>query len=166
MFWALNGATAIPRRASARHKPVTTSDFPASDDVPAIRTPLDVVTVLPTGAVYGRVRRAVARLPDPDHLCLAMPLPLSNRDLLGGRRTRWRHRDRHWTANRLCECCPGREYGRRWRSNLRGHRDQRSRRTQRRRPTDCCSRGSIGISHGHAIPDATSHSINLAASEA
>ena len=40
MFCALNGATSIPRRRSARHRPVTTSDFPASEDVPAITTPL------------------------------------------------------------------------------------------------------------------------------
>jgi uncharacterized protein YkwD len=53
MFCALNGATAIPRRAKARHKPVTTSDLPASDDVPAISTPLDSAVLLPTGAVYG-----------------------------------------------------------------------------------------------------------------
>ena len=53
MFWALNGATAMPRRASARHNPVTTSDFPASEDVPATRTPLDPPASLPTGAVYG-----------------------------------------------------------------------------------------------------------------
>ena len=37
----------------ARHNPVTTSDFPASEDVPAIRTPLDPPASLPTGAVYG-----------------------------------------------------------------------------------------------------------------
>jgi hypothetical protein len=53
MFWALNGATGTPRRARARHNPVTTSDFPASEDVPAIRTPLDPPASLPTGAVYG-----------------------------------------------------------------------------------------------------------------
>ena len=41
------------RRASARHNPVTTSDFPASEDVPATRTPLDPPASLPTGAVYG-----------------------------------------------------------------------------------------------------------------
>ena len=41
MFCALNGATAMPRRANARHNPVTTSDLPASEDVPAIRRPLD-----------------------------------------------------------------------------------------------------------------------------
>ncbi len=40
MFCALNGATSRPRRRSARHSPVTTSDFPASEDVPAITTPL------------------------------------------------------------------------------------------------------------------------------
>jgi uncharacterized protein YkwD len=53
MFCALKGATTTPRRASARHKPVTTSDLPTSEDVPAIRTPLDVPVALPTGAVYG-----------------------------------------------------------------------------------------------------------------
>jgi hypothetical protein len=37
MFWALNGATRIPRRANARHRAVVTTDFPASDVVPAIR---------------------------------------------------------------------------------------------------------------------------------
>ena len=68
MFCALNGATARPRRANARHNPVTISDLPASEDVPAIRTPLDApvsellvpfrdsqlsTPSLPTGAVYG-----------------------------------------------------------------------------------------------------------------
>ena len=53
MFCALNGATAMPRRARARHNPVATNDFPASEDVPAIRTPLDSPVSLPTGAVYG-----------------------------------------------------------------------------------------------------------------
>ena len=55
MFCALKGATAMPRRASARHKPVTTSDFPASEDVPAIRTPLDV-------AGFAAHRRSVRRV--------------------------------------------------------------------------------------------------------
>jgi hypothetical protein len=40
MFWALYGATSIPRRRAARHSPVTTSDLPASDEVPHTRTPL------------------------------------------------------------------------------------------------------------------------------
>jgi uncharacterized protein YkwD len=68
MFCALNGATAMPRRAKTRHNPVTMSDLPASEDVPAIRTPLDApvsellaqfrgsqpsTLSLPTGAVYG-----------------------------------------------------------------------------------------------------------------
>jgi uncharacterized protein YkwD len=73
MFCALNGATAMPRRANTRHNPVTMSDLPASEDVPAIRTPLDApvsellvsellaqfrgshlsTLSLPTGAVYG-----------------------------------------------------------------------------------------------------------------
>jgi len=52
MFCALNGATSIPRRATARHNPVTTSDLPASEDVPAISRPLEPSSV-PTGAVYG-----------------------------------------------------------------------------------------------------------------
>ena len=39
MFCALNGATAIPRRASARQSPVTTNDLPASEDVPATSSP-------------------------------------------------------------------------------------------------------------------------------
>ena len=34
MFWALNGATRTPLRASSRHRPVTTSDLPASEVVP------------------------------------------------------------------------------------------------------------------------------------
>ena len=34
MFWALNGATRTPRRASERHSAVTTVDLPAPDDVP------------------------------------------------------------------------------------------------------------------------------------
>src|SRR4051812_21259799 len=36
MFWALNGATFTPRRASSRHSPVTTWLFPASLVVPQI----------------------------------------------------------------------------------------------------------------------------------
>lgn len=40
MFWALNGATCSPRLASARRAPVTTSDLPASEEVPANRMPL------------------------------------------------------------------------------------------------------------------------------
>jgi len=52
MFCALNGATVIPRRASTRHNPVTINDLPASEDVPAISTPLEPPS-LPTGAVYG-----------------------------------------------------------------------------------------------------------------
>ena len=39
MFWALNGATETPRRASTRQSPVTTSDLPASEDVPATSRP-------------------------------------------------------------------------------------------------------------------------------
>jgi hypothetical protein len=39
MFWALKGATATPRRASRRQSPVTTSDFPASEEVPATSSP-------------------------------------------------------------------------------------------------------------------------------
>jgi hypothetical protein len=53
MFCALKGATANPRRASARHRPVTTSDLPTSEDVPATRTPVEVAVALLTGAVYG-----------------------------------------------------------------------------------------------------------------
>src|ERR1700733_10781900 len=34
MFWPLNGATATPRRAKSRHRPVVTVDLPASDAVP------------------------------------------------------------------------------------------------------------------------------------
>ena len=34
MFWALNGATRTPRRASSRHSPATTNDLPASLVVP------------------------------------------------------------------------------------------------------------------------------------
>src|SRR4051794_13671819 len=34
MFWALNGATRTPRRASTRHRPATTVDLPALDVVP------------------------------------------------------------------------------------------------------------------------------------
>src|SRR5262245_48568854 len=34
MFWALNGATLIPRRAKIRHKAATIMLFPAEDDVP------------------------------------------------------------------------------------------------------------------------------------
>jgi hypothetical protein len=39
----LKGATDQPLRARCRHRPVTTSDFPASEEVPAIRTPAAVV---------------------------------------------------------------------------------------------------------------------------
>ena len=39
MFWALKGATATPRRASSRQSPVTTSDLPASEEVPATSSP-------------------------------------------------------------------------------------------------------------------------------
>ena len=40
MFWALNGATRTPRRASSRHSPVTTVLLPASLAVPhTIRPP-------------------------------------------------------------------------------------------------------------------------------
>src|SRR5690349_13580344 len=35
MFCALNGATRTPRRANNRHRPATTTDFPASELVPA-----------------------------------------------------------------------------------------------------------------------------------
>ena len=35
MFCALYGATRRPRRANARHRPVVTTDLPASDVVPA-----------------------------------------------------------------------------------------------------------------------------------
>ena len=48
MFCALNGATETPRRASARQSPVTTSDLPASEDVPATRIPLADPVVLTT----------------------------------------------------------------------------------------------------------------------
>ena len=37
MFCALNGATRTPRRLSARHSPVVTTDLPASEVVPATR---------------------------------------------------------------------------------------------------------------------------------
>jgi len=40
MFWALYGATRTPRRANARHRPVVTTLFPASDVVPATSSPL------------------------------------------------------------------------------------------------------------------------------
>jgi len=41
MFCALNGATRIPLRASNLHRPATTTDFPASELVPATsRAPL------------------------------------------------------------------------------------------------------------------------------
>jgi uncharacterized protein YkwD len=43
----------MPRRARVRHKPVTIMDLPASEDVPAIRTPELSTVRLPTGAVYG-----------------------------------------------------------------------------------------------------------------
>ena len=37
MFWALNGATFTPWRASSRHSPATTNDLPASLVVPHTR---------------------------------------------------------------------------------------------------------------------------------
>ena len=40
MFWALYGATRTPRRANARHSPVVTTLFPASEVVPATSSPL------------------------------------------------------------------------------------------------------------------------------
>ena len=43
MFWALNGATRTPRRASSRHSPATTNDLPASLVVPHTTQP-DPVT--------------------------------------------------------------------------------------------------------------------------
>jgi hypothetical protein len=50
----------MPRRDSTRHNPVTTNDLPASEDVPAISTPLEPPS-LPTGAVYGvSAERSVA----------------------------------------------------------------------------------------------------------
>ena len=49
MFCALNGATETPRRASARQSPVTTSDLPASEEVPATRSPLADPWVPTTG---------------------------------------------------------------------------------------------------------------------
>src|SRR5271170_7815391 len=53
MFCALNGATRTPRRASRRHSPATTTDFPASELVPA--TSSDPLTFY---------RRADAKAPD------------------------------------------------------------------------------------------------------
>jgi hypothetical protein len=35
MFWALYGATCTPLRDSHRHNPMVSTDFPASDVVPA-----------------------------------------------------------------------------------------------------------------------------------
>ena len=53
MFCALNGATLIPARASARHRPVTTRDLPASEEVPATSRPLAPPPSARIGAVYG-----------------------------------------------------------------------------------------------------------------
>ena len=36
MFWGLNGATRSPRRRATRHNPATTTDLPASEQVPWI----------------------------------------------------------------------------------------------------------------------------------
>src|SRR4030088_2532552 len=44
MFCALNGATRIPLRASRRHSPATTIDFPASEVVPATSSAPEVLT--------------------------------------------------------------------------------------------------------------------------
>ena len=71
MFCALNGATAMPRRASARHNPVTTSDFPASEDVPAIRTPLDSPAHRCPPAQCTACPHDDRRLLEPVQLCLA-----------------------------------------------------------------------------------------------
>ncbi len=38
MFWALNGATRTPRRASQRHSPAASTLLPASEVVPATRS--------------------------------------------------------------------------------------------------------------------------------
>ena len=39
MFWALNGATRTPCRASQRHSPAVSTLFPASEVVPATSSP-------------------------------------------------------------------------------------------------------------------------------
>ena len=39
MFWALNGATRTPCRASERHSPAVSTLFPASEVVPATSSP-------------------------------------------------------------------------------------------------------------------------------
>ncbi|SKF62153.1 Uncharacterised protein [Mycobacteroides abscessus subsp. abscessus] len=49
MFWALYGTTSIPRRRASRHNPVTTSDLPASELVPATRKPVIVVLLWSAG---------------------------------------------------------------------------------------------------------------------
>jgi hypothetical protein len=45
MFCALYGATRTPRRANARHSPVVTTLFPASEVVPATSSPLTRATL-------------------------------------------------------------------------------------------------------------------------
>ena len=97
----------MPRRASVRHNPVTTSDFPASEDVPAIRTPLDSPVSVPTGEVYG-VSRCRPSLAGTAPAMFVLHGLLSNRDF-GGRRARRRQRNQHKNANRLCECCDCRQ---------------------------------------------------------
>ena len=69
MFCALKGATFTPRRARARHRPATTTDLPASDDVPATRRPDgaegDGGTIrpsCPTAARHGRTTSYAAEM--------------------------------------------------------------------------------------------------------
>ena len=63
MFWALNGATRTPRRASSRHRPVTTVVLPASLVVPqTIRPPRTIEAVISgPGLRPGRLPAGPAR---------------------------------------------------------------------------------------------------------
>ena len=92
----------------------------------------------------------------------ARPLPLPSRDLLGGRRTRWRHCD--WPRTGIASASAAvvvssavvgaAIYG--------GTAMSDPGAPQPRRPTDCRSGGAtILISHGHTIQDTTRHLVDV-----
>src|SRR5687767_1794999 len=64
MFWALNGATRTPRRASQRQMPAVSSDLPASEDVPATSSPPVIGAPPLRRAARPRARRSPAPLRD------------------------------------------------------------------------------------------------------
>ena len=82
MFWALNGATRTPRRASSRHKPVTSVVLPASLAVPhTIRPPRTMEAVIPGPRIRpgrmpaGPARRSRARRCAPCRACRSWRSP-------------------------------------------------------------------------------------------